>query len=491
MPAAPTEPTDLLHYLPQHRVLICKECQYAIQPSAISRHLKELHRIYRSHRQRFLKYAEKLDLADPADVILPGPNEGPVPFLLTIGGLACVAIRCHYLCATDKRMKMHWSAKHSGIVAGDTQCHLVELQTFFRGNQLRYFIVRQSRTARSQPERHSIVGSKTDTSGISTPDTSLSCESHEAIHEEARLLEHFQSSTCFELGYSAINISCWHSDVPELAAKYPFLQHGIIACAALHLAFLNPSEGQRYRLVAAHHQDIALPEFRSEIKDANISNYLALLAFTQLLITHCFAADQHDEDLLLVQGQDDLSLPDWLQVIRGSCGIFKPVSQYVASLPNIAAMLELDLRDRSPERSDYDRHLRGLFNLVNSNMAHNIEENFKGSSSHLLSTLHLLSRAFTKAQEAQSRNVYGLWAALQVWPVRVPQEYFNLLKQRHPIALILLAHYCILLLPLEVNWYMNGYSRRLITRIYGQLDKEWRLWLQWPLEEIGLQCDEQ
>ncbi|OBT52984.1 hypothetical protein VE04_08314 [Pseudogymnoascus sp. 24MN13] len=487
MPAAPTEPTELLHYLPQHRVLICKECQYAIQPSAISRHLKELHRIYRSNRQKFMKYAEGLDLADPAYVILPGPNEGPVPFLPTIGGLACVVIGCHYLCATDKRMKMHWSAEHSGVVAGDTQCHLVKLQTFFRGNQLRYFIVRHSRTAQSQPERHSVVGSETTTSGISTPDTSLSCESPVAIPEDSRLLEHFQSSTCFELGDSAINISCWHSDVPELAAKYAFLQHGIIACAALHFAFLNPSEGQRYQLIAAHHQNIALPEFRSEIKDANINNYLALLAFTQLLIIHCFAADKHDEDLLLVQGRDDQSLPDWLHVIRGSCDIFKPVSQYVASLPNVAAMMELDLRDRSPERSDYDRRLRGLFDLINSNMAQNIE-NVEGSFSHLLSTLRLLSRAFTKAQVAQSRNTYSLWVALHVWPVRVSQEYLNLLKQRHPIALILLAHYCILLLPLKVNWYMSSYSRRLITRIYGQLDEEWRPWLQWPLEEIELQC---
>jgi hypothetical protein len=44
-------------FLLQHRVLICTECRYAIQPSAISHYLKELHRIYRTNRQEFINHA--------------------------------------------------------------------------------------------------------------------------------------------------------------------------------------------------------------------------------------------------------------------------------------------------------------------------------------------------------------------------------------------------------------------------------------------------
>lgn len=436
-----------------------------------------------------MEYAEGLDLANQTDVILPGPDGSPIPFLSTVRGLACAVIGCNHLCATSKRMKMHWRAEHSGVIVGDMRCHVVELQTFFRGNQLRYFTVRRSHTAQPQlVERQSIVSNETAASGISIPRTSLSSEPHLAIPEDARLVKHFQSSTVFELGYGVIDTSCWQSDVPELAAKYPFLQHGIIACAALHVAFLNPSQGQRYRLIAAHHQDLALPEFRCAIEDANSSNYLALLAFMHLLLTHCFAAGQYDEDLLLVQGRSDLCLPEWLRVIRGGCDIFKPVRQHITCLPNVLAMMEPDLRGQSCPRSDDDR-LCGLFDLIGSNMAQNIEANFEGSCSYLLPSLHLLSKAFTRTQVAKSRNVYALWDALHIWPVQVPQEYLNLLTQRHPIALIFLAHYCILLLPLDVNWYMSGYSKRLLRRIYDQLDEEWRPWLQWPLEEIGLQYD--
>lgn len=55
-----------------------------------------------------------------------------------------------------------------------------------------------------------------------------------------------------------------------------------------------------------------------------------------------------------------------------------------------------------------------------------------------------------------------------------------------PAALILLAHYCILLARLDSHWYMSGYSKNLFSRIYNQLDQEWRQLLYWPLEEIGL-----
>jgi hypothetical protein len=98
-----------------------------------------------------------------------------------------------------------------------------------------------------------------------------------------------------------------------------------------------------------------------------------------------------------------------------------------------------------------------------------------------------LSRAFSKVHVARSRSVFAMWTVLYIWPVQVSQDYLGLLKDRNPAGLILLAHYCILLEPLNSYWYMSSSSKRLLSRIYNQLDQEWRQWLHWPLEEIGLQ----
>jgi hypothetical protein len=178
-----------------------------------------------------------------------------------------------------------------------------------------------------------------------------------------------------------------------------------------------------------------------------------------------------------------------LQVIRASCQIFQSVWQYIESVPFVALViggLEREGREPDLETSEHYERLRGLLELIKPSTAQTAPKILDYNSSPLSSALLILSRAFAKAQAAQSRNAYSLWVATYTWPVQVTQEYLDLLKDRDPVALILLAHYCILLLPLEGNWYMSGYSKRLLTRIYNQLDEEWRPWLRWPLEEIGL-----
>ncbi|KAH8799052.1 hypothetical protein F5884DRAFT_132114 [Xylogone sp. PMI_703] len=492
MPVEPLEPTQLLHYIPRHKVLICRECRYAIQPSAISRHLKELHRIYRSRRQTLLEYAQGLDLADPKDVTLPGPDERPVPLLTTIAGLACEASGCNHLCATLKRMKKHWTEDHSTLTLNNPQWRPVNLQTFFRGNQLRYFIVRQSSPTLNQQELRSNIDQEITTSRTITPSPPLIYDSDAMTIECPQLLQHFQTSTYLHIGHNEVSRQVWRTEVPILAAEYPFLKHGILACSALHLAYLYPSRRKRYQLIAAYHQNIALPEFRVEIATPNSDNCFALMVFSQLLIFHCFSADQQDEDLLLVKGKNDPGLPDWLQVLRGSCNTFMSVWPHIEGAPLIALMM-VDLVDLEREQSgsnsetiENDERLHALAELIKPSTGHIAQNVSNHASSPLSLALLALSRAFANAKVAQSRNTYSLWTATYTWPMQVTQEYLDLLKDREPVALILLAHYCILLRPLEkTNWYMSGYSKRLLTRIRNQLDEEWHPWLTLPLEEIG------
>ena len=132
-------PEALLQYLSHYRVVVCTSCKYAIQPKAIARHLKEIHRIKRSDRKLFMQHMEKFELAEHELVMRYRPGEFPVPLLPVQSGLQCRSENCSYLCVTEKRMKQHWLAVHGrqGLVACDWQT--VPLQTFFKGNLLRYF----------------------------------------------------------------------------------------------------------------------------------------------------------------------------------------------------------------------------------------------------------------------------------------------------------------------------------------------------------------
>lgn len=133
-------PQDLLLYNSTHRVVICTTCEYAIQPAAIARHLKEIHAIHRHHRRPYTEYADSLDLCDPSE-LLHGPFTGdfPVPGLPAISGLQCLSPGCGHLCATAKRMQSHWVSIHHAPGCAALDWQQVPLQTFFKGNLLRYF----------------------------------------------------------------------------------------------------------------------------------------------------------------------------------------------------------------------------------------------------------------------------------------------------------------------------------------------------------------
>jgi hypothetical protein len=247
--------------------------------------------------------------------------------------------------------------------------------------------------------------------------------------------------------------------------------------------------------MAACHQSIALPEFRIAIAKPTEENCNALIAFSQLLVIHCFAAEDPDENLLLVGGKHESGLPDWLQIMRGSCTIFSSVYEFVRDGPLAPLFEECHLRMLNdtppliPENSEHARELYRLIHLTNfgnSSSSSVAEKVSQGYVSSIPGALLELSVAFSKAQVASDRGFFTVSTALHIWPTRVSQDYLDLLKERDPAALVVLAHYCILLEPLEKNWYMSGFRKRLLTKIYKQLDEEWRQWLQWPLRQVGL-----
>ncbi|KAE9373760.1 hypothetical protein N431DRAFT_338800 [Stipitochalara longipes BDJ] len=495
----------LLQYLPAHKVLICKECRYAIQPSAISRHLKDLHHIYRSDRQQLIEYTKGLQLAQPGDVVLPPPNEAPVPFLPTESGLACARDGCTHLCVTVKRMKSHWATAHKDIVgSGSSQWRTVTLQTFFKGNQLKYFVVSPQATPEPQsthtPEMHSDSDTRmseptppsdySESCSQASQCLELTCPSDWSADDKA-LFNHFVKSTYYDMGRGPNSRLLWRTSVPELAFQHDFLKHGILACSALHLAHLNPAERRRYQMIAACHQARGLCQFRALVIAPTEETCHPILAFSQLLIVHCFAAEEQDAEFFLLKGEGTTlsGLPDWLEVVRGSCAMFKHVWSFMET-GMMKPLLDETMSDEPlpiiPDNPEHSARLKELLTLPiygnNPPTSELLGETMTAYSTALIS----LARAFSSAQAAKDHGVFTMWTAVQIWPARISMEYLDLLRRKEPAALVLLAHYCILLAPLEESWYMSGFRKRLLTRIYWQLDEDWRRWLDWPFAEAGL-----
>jgi hypothetical protein len=73
------------------------------------------------------------------------------------------------------------------------------------------------------------------------------------------------------------------------------------------------------------------------------------------------------------------------------------------------------------------------------------------------------------------------------WPITIPEAYIEMVQQRNPAALVLLAHFCILLKRCGARWWIEGKAEELLAKITRVLEGAdgWLQWIEWPMREVG------
>ncbi|CAG9997114.1 unnamed protein product [Clonostachys byssicola] len=474
------QPQELLYYNKGHQVIICTSCQYAIQPTALDRHLKEIHALHRHLRQPYTDFAARLPLKQPSELvgtrrgtILGDDEDFPVPGLPVVSGLQCLDPDCGHLCVSVKRMQSHWKAEHhkSGCAALDWQT--VPLQTFFRGNLLRYFT-------------HPAL------SAVKLPDTSSESvdhhirgiqdawESHTDLKDSDKsLLAHYLQSTHLSLANRHGNARLWQINVPRIAASNSFLLYGILALSAQHL--LNTEQGQsadRHRLMAmaSEHHRKAMAVFEATI-DAKPSSALechGIIAFIHvntLLYFSNYGIDSLSgiEDLFLADAsQLGLGyLSSWLHYVRHGCHLVCGFWDTIGNGPlaSLAASWDIPII-MEDERSSQ------IATILLSALDHDCFDGHQISDQ--LQTIYVqaaneLALAINAAREFGS--ALTIWDAIRLWPLTLSLDFVDEVKKETPRSMTLLACYCIILENLDDVWFAEGLSTRLFSTTCRKLQK--------------------
>ena len=279
----------------------------------------------------------------------------------------------------------------------------------------------------------------------------------------------------------------WKEDITKIACRYPFLMHGILAVSALSMARAVPvSESQHYLLVAAHHQNKTFPSYRQIINDVERNmtkeNCHAVIATAKVITvyTGCLLGFPALSDTI-GQGQCSLSeVCEWLSLSRGARRIELFHWDWTAEGP-----MAYDLR-RSSEAIDVsyspeDSHLVTLEGLFAS-WPFSQERLPSVDVEACRATLMLLREAFAAPAQPQA---IGLQLAALEWVEKFPQRYLEMLSEQRPQALILLAHFCVLLQRCAADrWWEEGAAERITSMVFHLLDERWRSWIAWPFEEI-------
>lgn len=265
----------------------------------------------------------------------------------------------------------------------------------------------------------------------------------------------------------------WKHNVPEEGLAHPFLMHGILALSALHLAQTGtePSRRAAYLNRAVAHQNQALALFRGLLNDVNDGNAKAMFAFASIVVVYTFGfpttPDVQDAWACIDDLYQVLVLTRGIQqVIRASSeclhgSTFAPILQVEethAPLPEDAATAIRHLHEANEAcRTRDPTHEQEIYTATIENIAEMLSWVYGGTTTSVIA---------------------GRWA------IKLPPRFLELLREREPLALVMLAHYGVLLQHLKHRWCFDEWCVRVAKAVWAILDDQWRPLVQWAMWKI-------
>ena len=257
---------------------------------------------------------------------------------------------------------------------------------------------------------------------------------------------------------------------------YPFLsaRHALLALSSLHMAYLRPTETEDYELQATHHQNLALPLFRTALTNVTENNCHALYACGHL-VTKCAFASQHLRRSL-VFSPTKYTASEVFRLLRGAFSIHDCAYEWLSSGP-LGFCLEKPL-DADPRFDLYpdDPHLARLLSILLANDSDDINI----CCGALNSLRKLLAMASTPHQTISTKTLAFSW------PMQVSGRYLELISKKAPEALLVLAHYCVMLKMVDSFWFMRGSAVSILRQCQQNLEPRWQQYIDWPLTVVGL-----
>lgn len=288
---------------------------------------------------------------------------------------------------------------------------------------------------------------------------------------DLELLHQYLTSTCVAIGQLPEITARIQITVPSLAQTYPFVMHGILAMAAVHLSRMRPSRQLHYDMLAAKHHNEALPGFRSTLQNLNEENCIALITFSKGLVWCSLASDASSNQVKKPAGMKADWLPQWFRLLHGSCQIVKASRIWIKNGPH-ALRQSCNATDEPSDPAD-DKILTLMKQLA------------PVSEESLCKTIiAALRESFVRASMSHHNTPFR--NAINFWIDSLPDEYIELLERKEPWALIVLAHFCVLLHRSEILWFMKGHATYLLISISESLNEKQRHYIKWPCEELGI-----
>lgn len=312
------------------------------------------------------------------------------------------------------------------------------------------------------------------------PQSALPLDMEETLGlRDLELMMHWCTTTYRSMARDQAAERLWQTVIPQLSLRFPSLRHGLLALAALQIAGTStrPDRKWRYLVSAREHQSQALQgvhlENTSELTDAECNAHFALCGVLMVFpFAYCLVDDgiegDDEQPEVLDEFLEVFQLTRWLvgamvlSVERVGCGelysLVRP-DEIRPRMPNMSRLVVQSLRRQNEIETLRDpNHEKVTYSEAIEFLSSSLEQLMNGGEPK--------DFAFC-------------------WCFHVPVRFPELVAERKPFALVILAHYAVVLHHLRDSWWMGDWGIRILKQVVDELDAEWRELIRWPADAIG------
>ena len=295
----------------------------------------------------------------------------------------------------------------------------------------------------------------------------------------------------------------WRTSIVTVAFQHPFLLSALFSLSALHLISLHSSQNttrrQEYGQVATRHRLKCISGFRVEIQNLTSENSGACCACALQLALHAWVMPGgQGADLFFPATKDgkEGQVP-WYKLHRGGVEVLKSAVHWVekGELGDLIRPWKRIRLTSQPQvlSSAVDKQEADLRKLESIPWCWNREESALCIYDKLTldETLDTLRYVFTLSSLLSSESPFASEISISscfgtlLWTTIVPPRFCEMVDERCPQALVLVAVYCVLLKRIERLWWIKGKAENLLSAVKRELGaRGWDEWLEWPLEEV-------
>ncbi|RMJ16534.1 hypothetical protein CDV36_003796 [Fusarium kuroshium] len=299
-------------------------------------------------------------------------------------------------------------------------------------------------------------------------------------------------------GYLAISSAKTTRDtlqhtVPRLAFSHDYLLHQILSFSALHLAYLHPETRGQYWHLASQHQNESIKGMRSALmQDVTSQSCHPLYLSSILLAFNAFGRLDNYRD----ESECDTTFEKEAGINSPCLDSLLDIFRSIHGISTILCSSELDLRS-GPLKALFDwpsdprvsaPHLQSVgveMSLTLSRLpvppTPFDEESrviFEAGTS-LIESIVAVTRTLHSETPSEMRAVF-------FWPIRASAKFVDLARRREPSAMVIIAHYCVLLhLAEESCWFLKGWAAAVLNPIAVQLrGTSFEKLIRWPTDTV-------